>query len=186
MLGGICAGAVRGSRGGSCLFVAQSHRVAISNRRLITFDEIDVTIRYNDNRRDGCDRQHIMALADKEFTVVAAGLPSYPALRPARKTSALTPELLPVAAPVDDGVPTEQHDFRPRCPCSGGRMIVIEMFEPWKQPRGPPDATATNRDAFLTNQPDCVRGDHCRRQGRGGPGPGRKAARVRKKGTARR
>nr|WP_278500626.1 hypothetical protein [Brucella intermedia] len=25
-------------------------------------------------------------------------------------------------------------------------MIVIEMFERWKQPRGPPDATATNRE----------------------------------------
>ncbi|MGI0522842.1 transposase, partial [Rhizobium giardinii] len=65
----------------------------------------------------------------------------------ARKTSlALARELLHVAAPVDDGVPGEHDDFRPPCPCCGGRMIVIEMFERWKQPRGPPDATATNRE----------------------------------------
>ena len=37
-------------------------------------------------------------------------------------------------------------DFRPPCPCCGGRMIVIESFERWRQPRGPPDATATNRE----------------------------------------
>ena len=65
----------------------------------------------------------------------------------ARKTSlALARDLLHFAAPVDDGVPGEQDDFRPPCPCCGGRMIVIEMFERWKQPRGPPDATATNRE----------------------------------------
>jgi hypothetical protein len=59
---------------------------------------------------------------------------------------ALARELLHVATPVDDGALGEQDDFRPPCPCCGGRMIVIEMFERWKQPRGPPDATATNRE----------------------------------------
>ncbi|CAH2408783.1 hypothetical protein MES5069_700011 [Mesorhizobium escarrei] len=37
-------------------------------------------------------------------------------------------------------------DFRSQCPCCGGRMIVIEVFEQWRQPRGPPDKTATNRE----------------------------------------
>jgi hypothetical protein len=37
-------------------------------------------------------------------------------------------------------------DFRPPCPCCGGRMIIIETFERRRQPRGPPDATATNRE----------------------------------------
>ena len=65
----------------------------------------------------------------------------------ARKTSlALARELLHVAAPVDDGAPGEQDDFRPPCPCCGGRMIVIAVFERWRQPRGPPDVTATNRE----------------------------------------
>ncbi|NEJ11053.1 IS91 family transposase, partial [Rhizobium leguminosarum] len=44
-----------------------THRVAISNRRLITFDETGVTFRYKDYRRDGRDRQQIMTLAVDEF-----------------------------------------------------------------------------------------------------------------------
>nr|WP_299497777.1 transposase [uncultured Rhizobium sp.] len=134
-----------------------THRVAISNRRLITFDETGVTFRYKDYRRDGCDRQQIMTLAVDEFIrrfllhVLPRGfhrIRHYGLLAgSARKTSlALARELLHVAAPVDDGVPGEQDDLRPPCPCCGGRMIVIEMFERWKQPRGPPDATATNRE----------------------------------------
>ena len=134
-----------------------THRVAISNRRLITFDETGVTFRYKDYRRDGCDRQQIMTLAVDEFIrrfllhVLPRGfhrIRHYGLLASsARKTSlALARELLHVATPVDDGVPGEQDNFRPPCPCCGGRMIVIEMFERWKQPRGPPDATATNRE----------------------------------------
>ena len=33
-----------------------THRVAISNRRLLTFDAAGVTFRYKDYRRDGADR----------------------------------------------------------------------------------------------------------------------------------
>lgn len=44
-----------------------THRVAISNRRLIAFDETGVTFRYKDYRRDGCDRQQVMTLAVDEF-----------------------------------------------------------------------------------------------------------------------
>ncbi|SEI13883.1 Putative transposase [Rhizobium tibeticum] len=134
-----------------------THRVAISNRRLITFDETGVTFRYKDFRRDGCDRQQIMTLAVDEFIrrfllhVLPRGfhrIRHYGLLAgSARKTSlALARELLHVAAPVDDGTPGEQDDFRPPCPCCGGRMIVIEVFERWRQPRGPPDAPATNRE----------------------------------------
>ncbi|MFN3321772.1 MAG: transposase, partial [Allorhizobium sp.] len=66
----------------------------------------------------------------------------------ARKTSlVLARELLHVAAPVDDNAPGEPDDFRPPCSCCGGRMIVIEVFARWKQPRGPPEATATTREA---------------------------------------
>ena len=49
-------------------------------------------------------------------------------------------ELLNVAAPPDRGDSDEPDDFRPACPCCGGRMIVIETFECWRQPRGPPEA----------------------------------------------
>ena len=36
--------------------------------------------------------------------------------------------------------------FRPPCPCCGGRMIIIEVFERRRQPRGPPDTSAANRE----------------------------------------
>src|SRR5712664_133372 len=44
-----------------------THRVAISNRRLIAFDEAGVTFRYKDYRRDGAERQRVMTLAPHEF-----------------------------------------------------------------------------------------------------------------------
>ena len=43
-----------------------THRVAISNRRLIA-EEAGVTFRYKDYRRDGADRQRVMTLATDEF-----------------------------------------------------------------------------------------------------------------------
>ncbi|TIO50424.1 MAG: IS91 family transposase, partial [Mesorhizobium sp.] len=65
----------------------------------------------------------------------------------ARKASlALARELLNVAVPSDDDTTDEPDNFRPPCPCCGGRMIIIETFERWRQPRGPPGATATNRE----------------------------------------
>jgi hypothetical protein len=135
-----------------------THRVAISNRRLIAFDETGVTFRYKDYRRDGCDRQQVMTLAVDEFIrrfllhVLPRGfhrIRHYGLLAgSARKTSlALARELLHVAAPVDDTAPGEPDDFRPPCSCCGGRMIVIEVFARWKQPRGPPDGTATTWEA---------------------------------------
>lgn len=64
-----------------------------------------------------------------------------------RKASiALARELLGAVMPSDDDTPSEPKDFRPPCPCCGGRMVVIEVFERWRQPRGPPHATVTNRE----------------------------------------
>jgi len=44
-----------------------THRVAISNRRLIALDERGVTFRYKDYRRDGAERYRTMTLAADEF-----------------------------------------------------------------------------------------------------------------------
>ncbi len=64
-----------------------------------------------------------------------------------RKTSLdLAREFLNLAAPDDDDTPGGQDHFHPPCPCRGGRMIVIEVFERRRQPRGPPDAAATKRE----------------------------------------
>jgi len=134
-----------------------THRVAISNRRLIAFDETGVTFRYKDYRRDGCDRQQVMTLAVDEFIrrfllhVLPRGfhrIRHYGLLAgSARKTSlALARELLHVAAPADEADPGEHDDFRPPCSCCGGRMIIIDVFARWKPPRGPPDATTTTEE----------------------------------------
>lgn len=134
-----------------------THRVAISNSRLIAFDQDGVTFRYKDYRRDGVDRQQVMTLTAEEFIrrflihVLPRGLHRirhYGLLAgSARKASlALARKLLVVAAPPDVDTPGEPDDFRPPCPCCGGRMIIIETFERWRQPRGPPHATATNRE----------------------------------------
>lgn len=134
-----------------------THRVAISNSRLIAFDQDGVTFRYKDYRLDGADGQQVMTLAADEFIrrfllhVLPRGfhrIRHYGLLAgSARKASlVLARELLDVAAPPDPRDADEQEDFRPPCPCCGGRMIVIETFERWRPPRGPPDATATNRE----------------------------------------
>jgi hypothetical protein len=133
-----------------------THRVAISNRRLIRFDASGVTFRYKDYRRDGADRQQVMTLATDEFIrrfllhVLPRGfhrIRHYGLLASgSRKASiARARELLNVAARPDDDTTQEPPDVRPSCPCCGGRMIVTEVFERWR-PRGPPGKTATNRE----------------------------------------
>jgi len=134
-----------------------THRVAISNSRLISFDQSGVTFRYKDYRRDGADRQQIMTLTTDEFIrrfllhVLPRGfhrIRHYGLLAGGSRTSSIARarELLNVAAPPCHDAADEQTDFRPSCPCCGGRMIIIEVFERWRQPRGPPDTAATNRE----------------------------------------
>ena len=129
-----------------------THRVAISNRRLLAFDETGVTFRYKDYRRNGADRQQVMTLSVDEFIrrfllhVLPRGfhrIRHYGLLASsARKVSlARARELLTVAPPPDDDVPEQPLDVRPPCPCCGGHMIIIETFERWRQPRAPPHRT---------------------------------------------
>ena len=134
-----------------------THRIAISNRRLIAFDERGVTFRFKDYRRDGPDRQQIMTLATDEFIrrFLAHVLPKgfhrirhYGILASsARKANiALARQLLNVAPPPDDAEAVEPVDARPPCPCCGGHMIIIEAFERWQQPRAPPASPAPTRE----------------------------------------
>src|SRR5690554_4388164 len=44
-----------------------THRVAISNSRLIAFDQTSVTFRYKNYRCSGADRQQVMTIAANEF-----------------------------------------------------------------------------------------------------------------------
>ncbi len=126
-----------------------THRVAISNRRLISLDDSGVTFRYKDYRRDGAARYGTMTLGTDEFIrrfllhvlpkgfhrirhygLLATGLRQANLAR-ARALLAAAPP----AAPVE---PPEPADLRPPCPCCGGRMIIIETLQRWMAPRGPP------------------------------------------------
>ena len=137
---------------------AYTHRVAISNSRLIAFQETGVTFRYKDYRRDGSDRQQVMTLAVDEFIrrfllhILPRGfhrIRHYGLLAgSSRKTSiARARELLNAVPSPPDEADDEPIDIRPPCPCCGGRMIVIEVFKRWRQPRGPPDEATTNRES---------------------------------------
>ena len=128
-----------------------THRVAISNRRLIAFDDTGVTFRYKDYRRDGPERQRVMTLAPHEFIrrfllhVLPRGfhrIRHYGLLASsAHKASiARARELLAVAPPPEPVESSEPLDHLPPCPCCGGRMIIIETFERWRQSRAPPHA----------------------------------------------
>lgn len=134
-----------------------THRVAISNSRLITFDQTSVTFRYKNYRRSGADRQQVMTIAANEFIrrflmhVLPRGfhrIRHYGLLAgSARKANiACARGLLNATPPPDQTTAEDPADVRPPCPCCGGRMIVIEIFQRWRHPRGPPNTMATNRE----------------------------------------
>jgi len=126
-----------------------THRVAISNRRLISLDEAGVTFRYKDYRRDGDARHRTMTLSVDEFIrrflvhVLPKGfhrIRHYGLLASAgRKTNiALARMLLAAPAPIETKEPASSADRRSACPCCGGRMLVIESFEGVARARAPP------------------------------------------------
>jgi hypothetical protein len=134
-----------------------THRVAISNSRLIAFNDGGVTFRYKDYRRSGAERQQVMTIAADEFIrrfllhVLPRGfhrIRHYGLLAGATRKAhlALARELLNVAAPPEDDLPGEPADACPPCPCCGGTMLVIATFGRWGQPRAPPATTPSIRD----------------------------------------
>ena len=123
-----------------------THRVAIANSRLIAFDHANVTFRWKDYRADGRDRQKVMRLATGEFIrrflihVLPQGfhrIRHYGLLASGTRVDniARARELLAAAKP--EGPPTEAaaDPINPDCPCCGGRMIIIEVFERGATPR---------------------------------------------------
>ena len=133
-----------------------THRVAISNTRLVSLDERGVTFRYKDYRRDGQARYGTMTLSADEFIrrfllhVLPKGfhrIRHYGLLASAgcKANIARARELMTVPMPhveppaaQDTADPDLATDHRPPCPCCGGRMIIVEVLAPGGQPRGPP------------------------------------------------
>ncbi len=125
-----------------------THRVAISNRRLLSFDETGVTFRYKDYRRNDPERQQVMTLDPHEFIrrfllhVLPRGfhrIRHYGLLAGSARKDNLAQARHLLAAPVPDApIPDEVAEVRPPCSCCGGRMIVVEVFARWCQPRAPP------------------------------------------------
>jgi hypothetical protein len=133
-----------------------THRVAISNRRLIALDENGVTFNYKDYRGDGRAHYKVMTLATSEFIrrflihVLPKGFHRIRYYGLLAKSScvenlARARQLLAVSKPQvltdNDGGPTEPPTTAHPCPCCGGRMIIIEAFAPGCQPHHRPTAT---------------------------------------------
>ena len=133
-----------------------THRVAISNRRLLSLDANGVTFRFKDYRRDGAERYGTMTLTTDEFIrrfllhVLPRGfhrIRHYGLLASGgrRDNLARARELLAAPPPpivLDETA--EPSDHRPPCPSCGGRMIIIETFERCSQPRAPPRPTCSS------------------------------------------
>lgn len=134
-----------------------THRVAISNRRLIACDDKGVTFKWKDYRIEGPERYKVMTLATHEFIrrflmhVLPAGfhrIRYYGLLASgkradniARARELLAVPMLPIeainAANTDaDEAKTPEHP----CPCCGGRMIIIETFRRGATPQYRPPA----------------------------------------------
>ena len=134
-----------------------THRIAISNSRLVAFDDTSVTFKWKDYRAKGRDRAKLMTLAIGEFIrrflihVVPDGfhrIRHYGLFANGGRTPNIerARQLLNVpTAHVDPDYPGATGDAEPQtlshpCPCCGGRMIIIETFERGCTPRYRPPA----------------------------------------------
>jgi hypothetical protein len=128
-----------------------THRVAISNRRLIACDDKGVTFKWKDYRIEGPDRYKVMTLATHEFIrrflihVLPAGFhriryygllaSGKRAENVARARELLMPPIIPVDAIKASSPNAAEPETASLCPCCGGRMIIIERFERGATPR---------------------------------------------------
>jgi hypothetical protein len=128
-----------------------THRVAIANSRLIAFDQQGVTFKWKDYRVEHRDRYKRMTLATFEFIrrflihVLPKGLHRIRHYGLFAKTAcadniARARELLVAVKSEDRSTPADLDPNKPTCPCCGGRMIIIEVFERGATPRHQPTA----------------------------------------------
>ena len=133
-----------------------THRVAISNARLVSADADIVAFRWKDYRIKSGDRQKIMRLATPEFIrrflihVLPDGfhrIRHYGLLASSARKANITkirallgvqqPEQATVSGPDAEIIPLT---LREPCPCCGGPMRIIEIFRRAQKPmsRAPP------------------------------------------------
>jgi putative transposase/transposase-like zinc-binding protein len=128
-----------------------THRVAIANSRLIAFDQQGVTFKWKDYRIEGRDRYKQMTLATDEFIrrflihVLPRGFHRIRHYGLFAKSScadnvARARELLATAKPKVQPTSAAADSTKSSCPCCGGRMIIIELFQRGCTPRHWPTA----------------------------------------------
>ena len=137
-----------------------THRVAIANSRLIALDDEGVTFKWKDYRADGRVRLKTMTLAVPEFIrrfllhVLPAGfhrIRHYGLLANGQRREMVARARQLLDAATAEAAATECTDTHDeagetaatptqRCPCCGGRMIVVETFAAGTAPRHRPSA----------------------------------------------
>jgi predicted Zn-ribbon and HTH transcriptional regulator len=127
-----------------------THRVAISNRRLVAANQSGVTFKWKDYRIEAPDRYKTMTLPNHEFIrrflmhVLPRGvhrIRHYGLFANNNRADNLARarQLLAMPPPQPDAAKTEEsHEATASphpCPCCGGRMIIIETFARGCQPK---------------------------------------------------
>jgi hypothetical protein len=131
-----------------------THRVAISNRRLISADKTGVTFKWKDYRIEGAGRYKTMTLATDEFIrrflihVLPKGfhrIRHYGLLATGNRAAniAHARKLLAMPSSPNESEPPKPAIDEPRvlprpCPCCGGRMFIIETFARGCEPKHRP------------------------------------------------
>ena len=132
-----------------------THRVAISNRRLVAADDGGVSFRWKDYRIEGPERWKTMTLVPAEFIrrflihVLPKGfhrIRHYGLFANGNRAANLAKarELLGVPVPPVEPEPAatldpaQPHVLPRPCPCCGGRMLIIEIFARGCTPRHRP------------------------------------------------
>ena len=136
-----------------------THRVAIANSRLIALGDNAVAFRWKDYRAKGRERWKTMTLAPGEFIrrflihVLPKGfhrIRHYGLFANGNRAANLARarELLdvrsPAGTPEGEGIANtdEPRTLAQPCPCCGGAMIIIEVFEAGCQPKYRPTPEA--------------------------------------------